>query len=273
MRARGRVGAARVGARASESARANGRARTRARGGVEPGITGPSVRRGGCDVGDDGTSVDAVVSVEVTRASETRSRVRVRSRSAPGLLRSVAWALNGMDLIAHECAIATDAEGMVDMEFEVTERCGSSGTKQRAIEDEDLIRERLFDYLAQCSPHGEDVDAQERLEEDGVIIDNSKNSDSTYVAVRVPPGLTSDAILLYPIGNTFTGSGLVVKSGKLTKGVDHATGAASKTWEFDVVRNDDRKKLLPEQLQALMYTLALVCSPSSFGRSHAFTSR
>jgi hypothetical protein len=33
-------------------------------------------------------------------------------RSIPGLLRSVAWVLHGLDLAAHECAISTDANGV-----------------------------------------------------------------------------------------------------------------------------------------------------------------
>ena len=113
---------------------------------------------------------------------------------------------------------------------------------------------------------------EERLSEDGVTVDNTRRADSTYVSVRIDDRVSS-AISLYPIGNAFTGTGLIVKNGVLTKGIDPATGSSIKTWEFDVVRQKDRKKLHKDQLQALMYTLALVCSPSSFGRSHAFTSR
>lgn len=43
-------------------------------------------------------------------------------------------------------------------------------------------------------------------------------------------------ILLYLIGNTFTGSGLVVKNGTFNKGVDAFMGWVMKMWEFDVVR-------------------------------------
>ena len=200
-----------------------------------------------------------------------RSAIKLRVKSIPGLLRSVAWVLHGLDLAAHECAIATDANGVVEMAFECTERAGSSGTREQQIVDCDLTRDRLYDYLARCADGGAETN-EERLEEDGVVVDNTRNEDSTYVSVRVDEAVSS-AISLYPIGNTFTGSGLVVKNGTLNKGVDASTGRATKTWEFDVVRQADRKKLNTDQLQPLMYTLALVCAPGSFGRSHAFTSR
>jgi hypothetical protein len=128
-----------------------------------------------------------------------------------------------------------------------------------------------MDHLARCADDDATKDG-ERLEEDGVVVDNTRREDATYVRVRVDEAVSS-VISLYPIGNTFTGSGLVVKNGTLTKDEDAATGRVTRTWEFDVVRRTDRKKLHKDQLQPLMYTLALVCAPGSFGRSHAFTSR
>ena len=234
---------------------------------VRPSTTPPSLVDEECEV-------ESNVRVDVdndAKRREGRSIVALTARSVPGLMRSVAWVLNGMDLVAHECAIATDAEGTVEMTFEVTERAGSSGTEERMIEDPTLVRERLYDYLARCAAEGDETD-EERLSEDGVTVDNTRRADSTYVSVRIDDRVSS-AISLYPIGNAFTGTGLIVKNGVLTKGIDPATGSSIKTWEFDVVRQKDRKKLHKDQLQALMYTLALVCSPSSFGRSHAFTSR
>jgi len=258
------------GAIAARAMSANGDNR-RARDAVRPSTTPPSLVRDAKD--DDECEVESRVDVRVdneTKKSVGRSVVALRARSVPGLMRSVAWVLNGMDLVAHECSIATDAEGTVEMTFEVTERVGSSGTEERMIEDPALTRGRLYDYLAKCAAGADETD-EERLSEDGVTVDNTRNADSTYVSVRIDDRVSS-AISLYPIGNAFTGSGLVVKNGVLTKGVDPVTGLPIKTWEFDVVRQKDRKKLHKDQLQALMYTLALVCSPSSFGRSHAFTS-
>ena len=60
------------------------------------------------------------------------------------------------------------------------------------------------------------------------------------MSVRIDDRVSS-AISLYPIGNAFTGTGLIVKNGVLTKGVDPATGSSIKTWEFGVVRQKDRK--------------------------------
>ena len=259
------------GSTAARAMSANGDNR-RARDAFRPSTTPPSLLRDAKD--DDECEVESRVDVRVdneTKKSAGRSVVALRARSVPGLMRSVAWVLNGMDLVAHECSIATDAEGTVEMTFEVTERVGSSGTEERMIEDPALTRGRLYDYLARCAAGSDETD-EERLSEDGVTVDNTRNADSTYVSVRIDDRVSS-AISLYPIGNAFTGSGLVVKNGVLTKGVDPVTGLPIKTWEFDVVRQKDRKKLHKDQLQALMYTLALVCSPSSFGRSHAFTSR
>ena len=231
-------------------------------------MVGPSVRRANCDVDDDET-LD--VRVRASDAREGRCVIDVRAKALPGTLRSLAWALNGLDLVAHECAIATDARGIVEMSFEVTERAPGGG--ERAVTDREMVRERLRDHLSRCTRGGEEDAEDGRLEEDGVVVDNGKNADSTFVSVRVPQKLTSSAILLYPIGNTFTGSGLVVKNGTLVKGADPQTGAPTMTWEFDIVRMDDRKKLNKDQLRPLMYTLALVCSPSAYGSSHAFTSR
>jgi len=260
-RTRGRRGDATRVPRASNSSR-----------GIDPGVVAPALERRGdeCEVADDVLRV-VVTNDDARAAANGRSAIKLRSRSIPGLLRSVAWVLHGLDIAAHECAIATDASGVVEMTFECTERAGSSGTREQQIADCDLTRDRLYDYLARCAD-GDAERNEELLEEDGVVVDNTRNEDSTYVSVRVDEAVSS-VISLYPIGNTFTGSGLVVKNGTLTKGVDASTGRATKTWEFDVVRQTDRKKLNTDQLQPLMYTLALVCAPGSFGRSHAFTSR
>lgn len=234
---------------------------------VQPGVVGPTVQRDGCEAMGDTLEISVD---NASAAGRNRSVVRVRALSAPGLMRSVAWVLNGMDLVGHECSIATDASGVVDMAFEVTERVGSSGTKEQMIADADLIRDRLMDYLAKCTS------AEERREgvlvEDGVCVDNTRSKDSTYVSVKINEKVES-VISLYPIGNAFTGLGLIVQNGKLSKERDPVTGNMTKTWEFEVVRQSDRKQLNFEQLQPLMYTLALVCSPASFGKSHAFTSR
>ena len=258
---RGRRGTTRIVAKASNSSR-----------GIDPGVVAPTLEHRGdeCEVADDVLRV-VVSNDDASARARGRSAIKLRVKSIPGLLRSVAWVLHGLDLAAHECAIATDANGVVEMAFECTERAGSSGTREQQIVDCDLTRDRLYDYLARCADGGAETN-EERLEEDGVVVDNTRNEDSTYVSVRVDEAVSS-AISLYPIGNTFTGSGLVVKNGTLNKGVDASTGRATKTWEFDVVRQADRKKLNTDQLQPLMYTLALVCAPGSFGRSHAFTSR
>jgi hypothetical protein len=240
--------------------------RANARDVVRPGVVGPLVNRQDCDVSD---ILSVVVDNESAKA-RNRSVVRLKSRSVPGLMRSVAWVLNGMDLVGHECSIATDAEGIVDMTFEVTERAGPSGKSEQMIVDAALVIDRLRDYLAKCIQSGSDELDDAVLHEDGVCVDNRKIADATYVSVKISEKVAT-VISLYPIGNTFTGLDLVVKNGKLTKYVDTSTGVPMKMWEFEVLRLSDRKKLTQEQLQPLMYTLALVCSPSSFGKSHAFT--
>ena len=238
-------------------------ARTRARA-ANP-IRGPTLKRQTCDVGPLKVLID-----NTSRAKENYSVISLTSFAVPGLLRSVAWVLNGMDVVVHECAIETSVDSIVTMTFAAREVRGMSGNKEAMIEDPKLVSDRLYDYLAFCIAGDEEEPAQ-TLREGGVTVDNTRSKDATYVSVRINEKVSS-VISLYPIGSAFTGLGMIVRNGKLTSSVG-SNGETTKSWEFEIVRLQDRKKLTVEELRALMYTLSLVCSSDlkSFGRSQMMT--
>lgn len=200
-----------------------------------------------------------------SRASENMSVMGITSNAIPGLLRSVAWTLNGMDIIVKEASITTNDEDVVQMVFACTEMRGS-GSKQGMIQDTKMISDRLYDYLAFCTAKTEE--SKTKFSEDGVVCDNEKNKATTFVRVRINEKASS-VISLYPIGSAFTGLGLIVKNGTLVSKTS-ADGSPIKSWEFEIVRAEDRKKLTPEELRALMYTLSIVTSsdPNNFGTTH-----
>ena len=79
--------------------------------GIDPGVVAPTLEHRGdeCEVADDVLRV-VVSNDDASARARGRSAIKLRVKSIPGLLRSVAWVLHGLDLAAHECAIATDAK-------------------------------------------------------------------------------------------------------------------------------------------------------------------
>ena len=225
-------------------------------------IRGPVIKRQTCDVGPLKVSID-----NAARASENLSVISLISNAVPGLLRSVAWVLNGMDVVVHEASIETSDDSVVTMTFAARE---SVGNKETMIEDPKLVSDRLYDYLAFCIA-GDDEERVESMREGGVLVDNTRSKDATFVSVRINDKVSS-AISLYPIGSAFTGLGMIVRNGTLKSSVG-SDGETRKSWEFEVVRAQDRQKLKMEELRALTYTLSIVCSSDmkSFGRSQMMT--
>eukprot|EP00887_Chlorella_sp_A99_P001116 scaffold14.g1116.t1 len=65
----------------------------------------------------------------------------------PGLLRTLAWTLNGLDMVAHNAIVRTTADGMAQDSFWLLTRKGKKLSDDKA----ELLGERVRDFLIRCS--------------------------------------------------------------------------------------------------------------------------
>lgn len=113
----------------------------------------------------------------------------------PGLMRVIAWCLNGMDVVAEYATMKTSEENVAIDSYWIRT---VSGKKLSSVKAEALV-ERLTDFLTYCSPTPED-EIQTDFIAEPITVSNSKHPLYTVVSVeeslRTPGQMLSIASIL-----------------------------------------------------------------------------
>jgi len=97
----------------------------------------------------------------------------------PGLMRVIAWCLNGLDLVAQNAVLSTSTEGVAQNTFWLSTRRGRKLSDSAA----DLLVDRMRDTLAHCSPKpGEEI--QTEFSAGPIAISNSQHLQYTVITIR-----------------------------------------------------------------------------------------
>lgn len=97
----------------------------------------------------------------------------------PGLMRVIAWCLNGLDLVAQNAVLSTSDDGVVHNTFWLSTRKGKK-LSDGAME---LLVDRVRECLATCSPKpGEEM--QTEFSSGPIDISNTQHSEYTTVTIK-----------------------------------------------------------------------------------------
>jgi len=105
--------------------------------------------------------------------------LEVEVMAYPGLIRVLAWTLNGLDVVANNAVIHTKPNGMAHNTFWLTDRSGNKIDDATA----DAIGERVRDFVIYCSPKAELSSATE-FSSGPITVSNSEHPEYTVVCVQ-----------------------------------------------------------------------------------------
>lgn len=178
----------------------------------------------------------------------------VEVQDYPGLVRVIAWTLNGLDMIAQNAVLRTSAEGTAQNTFWLTTRSG----KKLSNESADALAERVRDFVMYCSPSADAAGATE-FSAGPISVSNSANEQYTVVTVREEsptPGF------LLEVASVLTGLNVEILQGviqgctdcgeEVPKLTTHIPGG--RLFQF-WVRDKDGQKLEYGDVSTLMYAL------------------
>ncbi|KAK9821466.1 hypothetical protein WJX81_006037 [Elliptochloris bilobata] len=217
---------------------------------------------------DDGFEGEFCMPGEVAVDNDSSKRftiLTVEVKDYPGLLRVIAWVVNGLDVLVENARLVTDNEGYAKNRFWLTDRRGRKLSNQNA----DLLAERVGDFVVYCTPDRKTMQAKQYAS-NGVHINNEAHSEYSVVTIAEN---RERASALLEVASAMTGIGIVIheaviqgsKVGKVPKLAEAPEvdvpehGAAFKFW----VTDRQNAKLDYARATALLYTLGLV-----FGRSN-----
>ena len=192
------------------------------------------------------------------------SQLTVDVSAVPGVMRILSWLLNGLDLdlkqaeweIEDSSSQGEDVSDVVHIRMWVVEGFGKHAGK---IKDGQGVEERVMEYLRFCT----DAEARQHgvIQHRGIKIDNQKKPDVTVLRVRTDD---SGGQSLLSLASTITGLGLRMNMAKLDL-QNELGGATTATWRMHLTDFETKKKLSNNQVQGLIYTLALVFNKSKDG--------
>lgn len=191
------------------------------------------------------------------------TKVTVEVSDFPGLLRLIAWLLNGLDIKVCRAQLST-TQGYAKDFFMVKD-----ALTDKQVKDPQALQERLEDFLATCVPaaveHAQADSAHAVYTAGHVVVDNS-NPVEKFTVVRV----TNDAqkgssLQLLEMASTLTGLGLAILEAEIS-----VCDAAKDAWVFRV-SNANGHKLDNAQASSLLYAIVMATSASNRNASQAFT--
>lgn len=173
----------------------------------------------------------------------------------PGLMRVIAWCLNGMDIVAEYATMKTTEENVAIDSYWIRT---VSGKKLSSTKAEALV-ERLSDYLAYCSPTPED-EIQTDFVAEPITVSNSKHPLYTVVSVeeslRTPGQMLSIASILSGL-NTRVMEGTIESNNESVE-FTAAQGykGTGRLFTFSICTSDG-KKFDANSCKSILYALAI----------------
>ena len=162
------------------------------------------------------------------QSDEKSTIIRVEVKNYPGLLRVIAWVVNGLELVVqnatyvllsealspdkfggsltkHNLALnrlKTDKSGMANNTFWITTDGGRKLDSKRA----ELVAERIGDFVIYCTPNQHAVEAQE-FQEGPINLTNKEHDEYSVVTVISEPGKKA---FLLELASAMTGLGVTI---------------------------------------------------------------
>ena len=162
------------------------------------------------------------------QSDEKSTIIRVEVKNYPGLLRVIAWVVNGLELVVqnatyvplsealspgnfggslikHNLALnrlKTDKNGIANNTFWVT----TDGGRKLDLKRAELVAERIGDFVIYCTPNQHAVEAQE-FHEGPIILTNKEHDEYSVVTVISEPGKKA---FLLELASAMTGLGVTI---------------------------------------------------------------
>ncbi|CAK0782542.1 hypothetical protein CVIRNUC_005760 [Coccomyxa viridis] len=192
-------------------------------------------------------------------SSKTSTKLTVEVKDYPGLLRVIAWVINGVDLLVENAKLSTDDEGIAQNTLWVTDRRGRKLSNFHA----EMLAERIGDFVVYCTPDAKTLSSKQ-FESGRVLVDNEAEQDLTVVTINERKDSTA---ALLDVASAMTGIGVVIHEAIIqgdkddsrsdleaaNVSADHLDGPKFKFWVTDRHKN----KLDYARATALLYTLNL----------------
>lgn len=192
-------------------------------------------------------------------AHNDRTELTLEVVDFPGLLRVVAWVLNGLGVRVHSAHLKTTEDGIAQDVFLLTDYAGRKLSPGAA----ESVAERLQDFVIYCKPDIEGGEPEEYAS-GNITISNKAHQKYTEVVIReqhTKPGFVLE------VASVITGIGLVIKEAVIKRCDDCALATLDLDLEslepqsrvlcFWVVDSRGQKLDYPA-VSALVYTLGLI---------------
>eukprot|EP01025_Chloroclados_australasicus_P008439 TRINITY_DN1299_c0_g2_i4.p2 TRINITY_DN1299_c0_g2~~TRINITY_DN1299_c0_g2_i4.p2 ORF type:complete len:373 (-),score=25.46 TRINITY_DN1299_c0_g2_i4:325-1443(-) len=183
--------------------------------------------------------------------------VQLEINDYPGLVRVIAWVIEGLDLVVQNALLSTTDEGLVSDTFYLTD---SRNRKLSDREAEDVV-DRLREFVTYCSPDNVEMDATELYQEGVGRVSNTADPLKTEVIVNQngnPPSLLQLACAI-------TGAGAVIREAVVQSCENCAEGVSQPDFEAGkgtlfrfLVTDRAGNKLDYQRAQSLLYTLSIM---------------
>eukprot|EP01023_Acetabularia_acetabulum_P046813 TRINITY_DN486_c0_g1_i5.p1 TRINITY_DN486_c0_g1~~TRINITY_DN486_c0_g1_i5.p1 ORF type:complete len:314 (+),score=44.76 TRINITY_DN486_c0_g1_i5:66-944(+) len=197
-------------------------------------------------------------------ANEKFTTIQLEISDYPGLLRVIAWVIEGLDLVVQNALLKTTDDGLVSNTFYVTD---SSKRKLNEQEAQQVV-ERLREFVTYCSPAQEEMEATE-LKNNVANISNTADPNKTEVVVNQaggPPNLLQLACVI-------TGAGAIIREAVIqscencAQGVDVPQFQNGQVLYRFLVTDRAGNKLDYQRSSSLLYTLSLAYGSGGFPTS------
>ena len=170
-----------------------------------------------------------------------------------GLLRVIAWCLNGLDIVTENALLSTSPDGVANNSFWLRTSSGKKLTDKAA----QILVERIRDYLAYCSPKP-DEELQTEFQSGPISLSNTEHPEYTVVKVaeskRTPGQMLTIASILSGL-NVRVMEGVI--QGSSWKPSEEAFSSdVSRLFTFCILDQNGRK-LDVASAKSLLYTLGV----------------
>lgn len=198
------------------------------------------------------------------KSTESYSEFTVEVKDYPGLLRVVAWVLNGLSCRVHNAVLKTIEDGTAQDVFWVTDLQGRKLSDTRAAD----VADRLQDFVTYCAPPSEVGEFQE-YKCGNMFISNMIHKDCTIA--RITADLYSPG-LLFDLASVINGQGIAVAQAIIRGGEENpikdehlllemgevpAAPPGKRVIQMWLQEVNSKQKLDYADVSALIYTLRL----------------
>ncbi|KAK9801981.1 hypothetical protein WJX73_005969 [Symbiochloris irregularis] len=219
-------------------------------------------------IGEGDYCLPGEVSVDNESCAEA-TILSVEVKDYPGLLRVVAWVLNGLDYLVQNARLTSDDEGYAHNRFWVVQLNGKKLSNKAAA----LLAERVGDFVVYCTPNRRMLEA-DRFGDERFSVNNAEHEKCSIVRIATDQGPGA----LLQIASAMSGVGVSIHEAVI-QGAEQSCGAPKADPHFDAAKRGrlfqfwvtDRRgdKLDYARATALIYTMNLAFGGQAHGPTTA----